>query len=205
MMQSKGRGLAGIAEGAAVGTKMYASGIERLRSAQEKIDDARDNLETLRRNEDTMTSKERRAYQNDIQNSIVSAEKDKLAGAQQIYNINKQDARELFKTIEASREKALDRQTQKQIAAMPSAQMQVLSALGGGNIENGLRLMTEIQAGKRTLEQSYEDYIKAFAGKDTTLTPPLTAKQYVAQINQLRAAMDPNKVPGAVEGTADRK
>jgi hypothetical protein len=205
MMQSKGRGLAGIAEGAAVGTRAYASGIERLRTAQEKIDDARDNLETLRRNEDTMTSKERRAIKNDIENTTVSAKKDALAGLQQVYNIDRQDAREFFKTAEASREKALDRQTQKQIAAMPSAQMQVLSALGGGNVETGLRLMTEIQAGKRTLEQSYEDYLKAFAGKDTTLTPPLTAMQYVTQIKQLRAAMDPNKVPGAIDGTADRK
>ena len=205
MMQSKGRGLAGIAEGAAVGTRAYASGIERLRTAQEKIDDARDNLETLRRNEDTMTSKERRALKNDIENTTVSAKKDALAGMQQAYNINKQDAREFFKAATTASEKALDRASSEKIAAMPSAQMQVLTALGGGNVENGFRLMTEIQAGKRTLEQSYEDYLKAFAGKDTTITPPLTAMQYVAQIKQLRAAMDPTKVPGVIEGTADRK
>jgi hypothetical protein len=203
MMQSKGRGLAGIAEGAAVGTKMYASDIERLRAAQEKIDDARDNLETLRRNEDTMTAKERRAYQNDIQNSIVSAEKDKLAGAQQIYNINKQDARELFKTIEASREKALDRATQRDIAAMPSGQLQVLNALGGGNTEKGMRLMTEIQAGKKTLQQGYEDYIKAFAGKDTTLTPPLKPQEWLSQMKTI--AMLDKGPPSAVEGKPDRQ
>jgi len=214
MMQSKGRGLAGIAEGAAVGTKMYASGIERLRAAQEKIDDARDNLDTLRRNEANMTSRERRLLRNDIENTTVSAKKDALAGLQQVYNINKQDAREIFKTFEASREKALDRETQvsegalnrktqERIAAMPSGQMQVLSALGGGNIETGLRLMTEIQAGKKTMAQAYEAYITAMAGKDTTLTPALTPQQFVAQMQAV--TMLAKGVPEAKDGKPDRQ
>jgi hypothetical protein len=203
MMQSKGRGLAGIAEGAAVGTKMYASGIERLRSAQEKIDEARDNLDTLRRNEANMTSRERRVLKNDIENTTISAKKDALAGLQQAYGVDKQDAREFFKTVEASREKALDRATQRDIAAMPSGQMQVLSAIGGGNVEQGLRLMTEIQAGKKTLQQGYEDYLKSFAGKDTTLTPPLTPQAWVAQMKTV--SMLDKGIPGAIEGKADRK
>jgi hypothetical protein len=203
MMQSKGRGLAGIAEGAAVGTRAYASGIERLRTAQEKIDDARDNLETLRRNEDTMTSKERRAIKNDIENTTLSAKKDALAGLQQAYGIDKQDARTFFTTAEAANQKRLDRASSEKIAAMPSAQMQVLSALGGGNVEQGLRLMTEIQAGKKTMAQAYEAYVTAMAGKDTTLTPALTPQQFVAQMKTI--TMLEKGVPGAIDGTADRK
>jgi hypothetical protein len=203
MMQSKGRGLAGIAEGAGVGTKMYASGLQRLRGAQEKIDDARDNLDTLRRNEANMTSRERRVLRNEIENTTVSAKKDALAGLQQAYGIDKQDARTFFTTAEAANQKQLDRQMQKQIAGMPSGQMQVLSALGGGNIETGLRLMTEIQAGKKTMAQAYESYVVAMAGKDTTINPALTPQQFAAQIKTIQ--MLDKGIPGAVDGKADRK
>ena len=203
MMQSKGRGLAGIAEGAGVGTKMYASGLQRLRGAQEKIDEARDNLETLRRNEASMTSRERRVLRNEIENTTVSAKKDALAGLQQAYGIDKQDARTFFTTAEAANQKQLDRQMQKQIAGMPSGQMQVLSALGGGNIETGLRLMTEIQAGKKTMAQAYESYVVAMAGKDTTINPALTPQQFAAQIKTIQ--MLDKGIPGAIDGKADRK
>jgi hypothetical protein len=79
----------------------------------------------------------------------------------------------------------------------------VLSALGGGNIETGLRLMTEIQAGKKTMAQAYEAYITAMAGKDTTLTPALTPQQFVAQMKAV--TMLEKGVPEAKDGKPDRQ
>jgi hypothetical protein len=116
MMQSRGRGLAGIAEGAGVGTKMYASGIERLRAAQEKIDDARDGLDTLRRNEAFMTTRDRRALKTEIGKSVVGAEKDALKGMEQAYGIAKEDSRALFKTVAQAQEGGLDRASRERVA-----------------------------------------------------------------------------------------
>jgi len=116
MMQSRGRGLAGIAEGAGVGTKMYASGIERLRAAQEKIDDARDGLDTLRRNEAFMTTRDRRALKTDIGKSMVGAEKDALKGMEQAYGIAKEDSRALFKTVAQAQEGGQDRASRERVA-----------------------------------------------------------------------------------------
>lgn len=116
MMQSKGRGLAGIAEGAGVGTKMYASGIERLRAAQEKIDDARDNLDTLRRNEAFMTTRDRRALKTEIGKSMVGAEKDAFKGMELAYGIAKDDSRTLFKTAAQAQEGSLDRASRERVA-----------------------------------------------------------------------------------------
>jgi hypothetical protein len=206
-MQSRGKGLAGIAEGSTVGLKSYNSGIQRLQSAQEKIDDARDRLDELRRNESRMNNREVRAAENDIQSTILSGKRDALAGVQQAYGINKQDARTFFEAQTKADEGAKDRASRKEIAQMqasaPSDKIQLLQMLGGkGGVEEGLRVMTSIQAGKRTIEQSYEDYMKAFAGKDTTVTPPLTPQQYVAQINQIRALSQVPKASGAPTGQA---
>jgi len=116
MMQSKGRGLAGIAEGAAVGTKAYASGIERLRAAQEKIDDARDGLDTLRRNEAFMTTRDRRTLKTEIGKTVVGAEKDALKGMEQAYGIAKDDSRKLFEVASKAEEGGLDRQSREKVA-----------------------------------------------------------------------------------------
>jgi hypothetical protein len=205
-MQSRGKGLAGIGEGATAGLKTYGSGIQRLQAAREKIDDARDQLDDLRRNEANMNRRELRGATNELNQTIAAGQEKVLQGLRSQFGADSAQAMEFAKMTQQSKEGALDRASRERVANMPSGQIQLLTALGGkGGVEAGLRLMTEIQAGKRTIEQSYEDYMKAFAGKDTTVAPPLTAMQYVAQIKQLRAAMDPNKVPGALDGTADRK
>jgi hypothetical protein len=118
MMQSRGRGLAGIAEGAGVGTKMYASGLERLRAAQEKIDDARDGLDTLRRNEAFMTTRDRRALKTEVGKSVVGAEKDALKGMEMAYGIDKEDARTFFKTARQAQEGSLDRESRERVATI---------------------------------------------------------------------------------------
>jgi hypothetical protein len=80
-------------------------------------------------------------------------------------------------------------------AGMPGAQERLFATLGGGDVAKGAELLTSITAGKRTVQQSYEDYLKAVAGKDTTLSPPLTPAQYVQHLNQLQAALNASKLP----------
>ena len=80
MMQSRGQGLAGIAEGAMVGTKQYGEGIAKIKLAQEKADEARDKLDELRRNESTMDSRERRTANAAIRNITLQGQKDMFTG-----------------------------------------------------------------------------------------------------------------------------
>jgi hypothetical protein len=108
----------------------------------------------------------------------------------------------MFDVAAKAQEGERDRSSRERIAAAPSGQMQLLSALGGGNMQKGLEIMTSIQAGKRTIEQSYEDYMKAFAGKDTTVTPPLSPAQYMQQINQIRALSQVPKASSDPTGKA---
>ena len=42
------------------------------------------------------------------------------------------------------------------------------------------RKIKEIEAGKFSVANSYADYLKAFAGKDT-MTPPMSFANYAAQ------------------------
>ena len=116
MMQSKGRGLAGLAEGAGVGTKAYTSGIERLRLAQEKIDDARDGLDTLRRNEAFMTTRERRALKTEVGKTVLGAKEDAFKGMEQAYNLDRSDAGKFFDASMKSQEGGLDRASREKVA-----------------------------------------------------------------------------------------
>jgi hypothetical protein len=64
-MQSTGRGLSGIAQGAGVGVKAYTSGLEKLKTAQEKLDDARDKIAEAQDTESQLTKAQRRDLMSD--------------------------------------------------------------------------------------------------------------------------------------------
>jgi len=80
MMQSTGKGLAGIAEGAAVGTKQYMQGLEKIKLAKEKMDETHDKIEEYRRSEEMLTEKERRGLRSLISQLPVAAAQNMLDG-----------------------------------------------------------------------------------------------------------------------------
>jgi hypothetical protein len=80
MMQARGPGLAGIAQGAGVGLKQYAAGIDKIKSAQEKLDDARDRIEELRQNQTSMNKREIRAEEKGIQAIVTQGNRDLFKG-----------------------------------------------------------------------------------------------------------------------------
>ena len=202
MMQSKGRGLAGIAEGAAVGTKQYASGIKDIRAAQEKLDDARDRMEELRQNQSSMNNKEIRAAENRIRDVVNRGNEKQLDGAEKLYGIKREDMKTALVSDIAVSEAAKGRATQMQIAGMPGDQQRMLTTLGGkGGLEAGLAKMQEIQADKTGAA-----YAKLFTetvaeANKAGVTPP-TAAQFAASLRQLAVAMNPAKVPTAVDTSA---
>lgn len=64
-MQSTGRGLSGIAQGASVGVKSYTAGLDKLKTAQEKLDDARDKIAEAQDTESQLTKAQRRTLMAD--------------------------------------------------------------------------------------------------------------------------------------------
>ena len=195
MMQARGPGLAGIAQGAGVGLGVYGEGIAKIKSAQEKLDEARDRIDELRQNKSSMDKREIRAKESGIHDLVTQGQRDLLAGKKQVYS----DARALAGTTAASKvatgEAALDRQNRIAVARMPGAQQQMLTALGGkGGLEAGLTKMQEIQADKTgaAYAKMFTE-VRADALKNG-LEPP-TATAFAASLRNLAAALNPGKVP----------
>jgi hypothetical protein len=196
MMQSKGRGLAGIAQGAGVGAKAYSAGIDKIKSAQEKLDEARDRTEELRQNQSSMNKREIRDAEKGIRSLVAKGNSDQIDARAAIYGEKKADARAATASDIAIAQDALNRQSRESIAdrqeaganaraAMPAKETQQAMMLGTGKtdaerLESGLRRLQEVAAGKFNVSTSYADYLKAFAGKDG-LVAPLSFANYAAQ------------------------
>lgn len=170
--------------GVQVGSKSYIAGMDKINAAKEKFADARERLEDLRLNRKDMNSKEIQAADRAIRNSRIQGQQLMLDGATNDLKISTDNQRAIFTT--AADAIQTDKKVQAQLdssritANRPPEQIQIATALGNGNIEAGLRKIAEIQAGKFSVTNSYADYLKAFAGKET-LTPPLTFANYAAQ------------------------
>jgi len=146
MMQSKGRGLAGIAQGAGVGTKAYAAGLDKIKSAQEKLDEARDRTEELRQNQSSMNKRDVRAEERGIRDTLVAGERDITAGMAQATGIKADNVRAAItsqQTIDAADkdqrfkadQSALDRQAKLSAAGIAARGTSSRLDLAGERLE----------------------------------------------------------------------
>ena len=128
MMQSSGRGLAGIAEGAATGMKQYGESLKLSKAERQKIADARDAYDEFKFNADSMTQKERTAAKNKIDEAAnLSSEKaiDAIAAERKV---SREVAKDIFGKTVDTRNAALDRASREGIAATQAAAMRDRSA-----------------------------------------------------------------------------
>jgi hypothetical protein len=167
MMQARGPGLAGIAQGAGVGLKQYQSGIKDIRAAQEKLDDARDRIEELRQNQSSMNKSEVRNAEKGIRSLVYQGDRDLLKGVEDATGVREADFRAAVTSNIAvkgqqdtraaqAEQGALDRTSREKIAAMPSAQIQMITTLGNGNFAKGY----EIYKQEAAIPRLYESYTK---------------------------------------------
>jgi DNA repair exonuclease SbcCD ATPase subunit len=199
MLEERGPALAAIAKGAGVGVDQYQSGIKDIKAAQEKLDEARDRIEELRQNQSTMDKREIRAANKDIRDASLAGQQYQLDARMKIYGENRADARAGIASDIARSESALDRQNRIQVASMPGDQQRMLTALGGkGGLEAGLAKMQEIQTDKTGAAYA-KLFTETVAEANKAGTTPPTAAQFAASLRQLSAAMNPTKVPGAVD------
>ena len=170
--------------GVQVGSKSYIAGMDKINAAQEKFADARERLEDLRLNRKDMNAKEIQAADRFIRTARIQGQQLMLDGATNDLKISTDNQRAIFTTaadaIQTDKKVQAQLESSRITANRPPEQIQIATALGNGNIEAGLRKIAEIQAGKFSVTNSYADYLKAFAGKET-LTPPLTFANYAAQ------------------------
>ena len=204
MMQSTGKGLAGIAEGAQVGTKQYQAGLREYDNAKEKFDAARDMIEQYRRTEDTMNDKDRRALTKDINTTRASGIESLISFRTKIYGEDRADARSMLDMTVKQQEGAADRAARERLQAMSEAgantraamqerganaraqmlpgEARTLMALGKGDLQKGLEMKATIEAGKFNPMTAYTShYLPAFAGKET-LSPPMSYMQFLGSL-----------------------
>jgi hypothetical protein len=117
MMQARGPGLSGIAQGAGVGLKQYGEGIEKIKSAQEKLDEARDRIDELKQNKSSMDKKEIQSMEQGIRALTASGRKDLLNGSVQAYGLKKAEVESDVKIAAGVSEGALDRKSREATAA----------------------------------------------------------------------------------------
>lgn len=185
IMSTPGSLATAIGKGAQSGLRTYSAGLKDLRAAQEKMDDARDQIEEFRRNEANMTATERRKFKSAINRTEDEIKQLSLTAAEKMYGYKRDDAKTIFTADTQERISDKENKTRLEaarIAATPQtpAQLQIARALGNGDLEAGLVKMRAIEAGKFSVANSYADYLKAFAGKET-ITPPLSFANYAAQ------------------------
>jgi hypothetical protein len=204
MMQSSGKGLAGLAEGAQVGTKQYQAGLREFDNAKEKLDTARDLIEQYRRTEDTMNDKDRRALTKNINDTRAAGLQSLVNFDVKMYGEDIATARSKLEMTVKQQEGAADRASRERLSAQGEAgadrrnaasvaasaaaanrmpgEVRAVQLLGGGDYEKGLKKMAEIQAGKFNLPTKYADYVSDWVKAGGAINgPKMSMAEYAAQ------------------------
>jgi hypothetical protein len=175
-MQSTGKGLAGIAEGAQKGLGQYTEGLKMSEAARQKIEDARDAHDDLRFNLNNMSSKEIQAAKRATEEGKIASTNEAITSIMQERGLNRADATALFaarinqlaadKQIAATeRIHALDRSAaagnaaasrdlQRELAKMPDANQRFYASLSPtGNVREGYKFAMEAR-GEGTMDKA---------------------------------------------------
>jgi len=174
MMQSRGQGLAGIAEGAGVGMKRYTEESRLTEAARQKIEEARDAYDDLKFNREDMSRKEILARKKEISDAHIALKKNNVdymvahegmdrKTADHMYDSAMNFALEGQRQQYQSKENVLDRANRLQAAAAPlNAQLGILSALGnaepGSPIAKGFKLQ-KLEAQEPAMFKNYIDLV----------------------------------------------
>jgi len=203
MMQSRGQGLAGIAEGAGVGVKQYTEGLQMSEAARQKLEDAKDAFDELKFNQTNMSQKEITAAKGKIAEGAIATKSEGIKRLMEERNLNRADANKVFDATVTTQQAALDRasrertaafsaQVQKDIAAMPGAQEKLFATLGGGDAKQGFAYFTKETNEGRGDQALLKAYIANPAMLDFLDPSTKTAFQQM-----LKAQLVPGMVSGA--------
>lgn len=189
MMTTPGKLGVAIGRGVDVGSKQYATGIERLRTAQEKLSDARDRLEEAESARGETSAREMLKARQGVRAAGIETSEAMIKHTMDTQKVNRQTAIEMVKAQVQMAEGAMDRDVRLQSeriragAQRDTPDMQFWQALVAKHGGDAIKAQEEYQRTKGEKFNpygAYQDYVKAFAGKET-LSPPMSFPQYVAQ------------------------
>jgi hypothetical protein len=104
IMSTPGGLATAIGKGAQVGTAQFASGLDKIRSAQERLGEARDRLDDLKLNREETTAKELRAAERNYRDVATNAQKRTIDGIRTAAGVNRADAKNIYdKTIDVQK------------------------------------------------------------------------------------------------------
>lgn len=164
MMQSTGRGLAGIAEGATKGMGMYNEGLKLTAAERQKIEDAKDSFDDLRFNSENLSRKEITAIENKITNAANITIEAGMGAREKDRSEKRAITKELFTASAAEQRAAKDRAAQLQAAGISamgatSGKLRMLEQLGAADPSSPLYkgyLMTVQESQEPMLYKDYQ-------------------------------------------------
>lgn len=136
MMQSTGKGLAGIAAGAEKGMGQFAEGVKLNTAQRQKIEDARDALDDLRFNQETMSEKERNDAYNRIKQGAVAT---RTATVSYIQNRNEVNAKTAGYIFDANTRQVLEGQRQQFEMGQQKERLESQERLTKAQMNNALK------------------------------------------------------------------
>jgi len=165
MMQSTGKGLSGIAEGATKGMGMYSEGLKLTAAERQKIEDAKDSFDELRFNSENMSRKDITAAKNDISEVANLARENGIAALMKREEIKRGVAEKLFDASARQAEGKANRAAQIQAAGISAAgatsgKIRMLEQLGAADPSSPLYkgYLMSVQEGQEP--KMYADYMK---------------------------------------------
>jgi hypothetical protein len=172
MMQSKGRGLAGIAQGAGVGVKAYGTGIEKLKLAQEKLDEARDKIDSAQDTENQLTKRERRGLLADADKTATQGKRAYLSAQRDL--LFKDEARrqtaaasdvatENSQAEIASKERIANAAADRAVAADATAALSTRLKAASDLAKNAQATMKDINSNPEDIATAKTDYAAGMA------------------------------------------
>jgi hypothetical protein len=189
IMSTPGGLATAIGKGAQVGTAQFASGLDKIRSAQERLAEARDRLDDLKLNREEVTAKELRDAERRYRDVAVNAQKRTIDGVRQAAGVNEARAKEIYgKTVDMTKTMYEQGEATKRSAAQVAATLNTpdrilfdqLLKKHGNDAVKALEAFKIAKGDKFDVRSSYADYLKAFAGKEG-LTPPMSMGAYAGQ------------------------
>jgi len=170
MMQSTGKGLAGIAEGATVGTKQYAEGMKASELARQKIEDAKDAFDELRFNQEGMTAKEKTAAVATITNASIAARNAGVQNMKDKQGLTAKEATNLF-----------DNTIKAQMEAQRAKNQLLLEGMQQAGLNTRSDKQIASQTTKFNVPTEYSKYLQEWVKSGGASGPKMTMAEFAAQ------------------------
>lgn len=168
-----------IGKGALAGVANYKKGLAELNARRDRLDDAYNQLDTARYSDKKDRFAQIEAAQKNVDNAKLGIYQATTDIAAKKTDLNAKQSTALADAVVKSVEGERDRQS-RESAAGATGNLALYKAIGGGDPKEGLRIATEIQAGKFSVQDAYAKYLTALSGK-TTLEKPMDFASFASQ------------------------